>query len=128
PLSKTLPSKVFNWTTARLSGVALRDVNCGFKLYRREIFDQVTLYGELHRFVPILAHARGFRVAELPVRHHPRRFGTSKYGARRLVKGLLDLMTVLMLTHFASAPAISSAVSGSSSPVSVSRFSPFSPR
>jgi glycosyltransferase involved in cell wall biosynthesis len=104
PLSKTLPSKIFNWITARLSGVALRDVNCGFKLYRREIFDQVTLYGELHRFVPILAHARGFRVAELSVRHHPRRFGTSKYGARRLVKGFLDLMTVLMLTRFAQRP------------------------
>ncbi len=104
PWSKTLPSKIFNWVTARLSGVTLRDFNCGYKLYRREIFDQVSLYGELHRFVPVLAHGRGFRVEELPVRHHPRRHGSSKYGARRLVKGFVDLLTVLMLTRFSQRP------------------------
>lgn len=104
PWSKTLPSKLFNRVTSWLSGVELRDFNCGFKAYRREIFDQVTLYGELHRFVPVLAHARGFRVVELPVRHHPRRHGTSKYGASRLLKGFLDLLTVLMLTRFAYRP------------------------
>ena len=104
PWSKTLPSKLFNRVTAWSSGVALHDFNCGFKAYRREIFDHVTLYGELHRFVPVLAHARGFRVVELPVRHHPRRHGVSKYGASRLVKGMLDLLTVLMLTRFAHRP------------------------
>lgn len=104
PWSKTLPSKIFNWVTARLSGVTLRDFNCGYKLYRREIFDQVSLYGELHRFVPVLAHGRGFRVEELPVRHHPRRHGSSKYGARRLIKGFVDLLTVLMLTRFSQRP------------------------
>ncbi len=104
PMSKTLPSKLFNWATRTLSGVTLRDFNCGYKLYRREVFDQVTLYGELHRFVPVLAHGRGFRVEELAVRHHPRRHGSSKYGARRLVKGLVDLLTVLMLTRFSQRP------------------------
>jgi glycosyltransferase involved in cell wall biosynthesis len=104
PWSKTLPSKLFNRVTASLSGVRLRDFNCGYKAYRREIFDHVTLYGELHRFVPVLAYARGFRVVELPVRHHPRRHGVSKYGLGRLLKGFLDLLTVLMLTRFAHRP------------------------
>ena len=104
PLGKTLPSRFFNWVTARLSGLRLHDFNCGYKAYRREIFDSITLYGELHRYVPVLAHGRGFRVAELPVRHHPRSYGRSKYGVERMAKGFLDLLTVLMLTRFASRP------------------------
>ncbi len=104
PLGKTLPSRFFNWVTARLSGVPLHDFNCGYKAYRREIFDSITLYGELHRYVPVLAHGRGFRVAELAVRHHPRSYGRSKYGVGRMVKGFLDLLTVMMLTRFASRP------------------------
>jgi dolichol-phosphate mannosyltransferase len=104
PLGKTLPSRFFNWVTARLSGVPLHDFNCGYKAYRREIFDTITLYGELHRYVPVLAHGRGFRVAELPVRHHPRRYGRSNYGVERMAKGFLDLLTVLMLSRFASRP------------------------
>ncbi|MFP4270434.1 MAG: glycosyltransferase family 2 protein [Alphaproteobacteria bacterium] len=104
PLGKTLPSRFFNWVTARLSGVPLHDFNCGYKAYRREIFDSITLYGELHRYVPVLAHGRGFRVAELPVRHHPRSYGRSKYGIERMAKGFLDLLTVLMLSRFASRP------------------------
>ena len=104
PLSKTLPSRLFNWVTARLSGLPLHDFNCGYKAYRREIFDTLTLYGELHRYVPVLAHAKGFRVRELAVTHHPRAHGRSKYGVERMVKGFLDLLTVVMLTRFAQRP------------------------
>lgn len=104
PLGKTLPSRLFNWVTARLSGLQLHDFNCGYKAYRREIFDMVPLYGELHRYIPVLAHAKGFRVSELPVKHHPRAHGRSKYGAERMVKGFLDLLTVVMLTRFAQRP------------------------
>jgi len=104
PLGKTLPSKVFNQITAWASGIPLHDFNCGYKAYRREVFDTVHLYGELHRFVPVLAHASGFRIGEIEVTHHPRRFGQSKYGARRFVRGLLDLFTVLTLTRYARKP------------------------
>lgn len=104
PLSKTLPSRLFNRVTAAISGVHLHDFNCGFKAYRREIFDSVELYGELHRYVPVLASALGYRVAELPVRHHARRFGKSKYGVARFTRGFLDLLTVVLLTRFAYRP------------------------
>ncbi len=104
PLGKTLPSKVFNWITARASGISLHDFNCGYKAYRREVFDSVHLYGELHRFVPVLAHAYGFRIGEIEVHHLPRRFGQSKYGARRFLRGLLDLFTVFTVTRYARKP------------------------
>lgn len=104
PMGKTLPSKLFNFVTSRVSGVKIHDFNCGFKAYRREIFDSVGLYGELHRFVPALAHAIGYRVGEIEVLHHPRRFGKSKYGVGRLAKGFLDLLTVLTITRFNSRP------------------------
>jgi dolichol-phosphate mannosyltransferase len=87
-----------------LTGVRLHDHNCGMKCYRREIFREVRLYGELHRFVPVLAHARGFKVGELVVNHRPRRFGRSKYGTYRFVKGFLDLLTVKFLTGFGQRP------------------------
>lgn len=104
PLGKTLPSKLFNRITAWASGIPLHDFNCGYKAYRREVFDAVQLYGELHRFVPVLAHASGFRIGEIEVTHHPRQFGQSKYGARRFMRGLLDLFTVLTLTRYARKP------------------------
>jgi len=104
PLGKTLPSKLFNFVTARVSGVRIHDFNCGFKAYRREIFRSIELYGELHRFIPALAAAMGYAVTEIEVRHHPRRFGKSKYGARRLIKGFLDLLTVLTITRYGSRP------------------------
>jgi glycosyltransferase involved in cell wall biosynthesis len=104
PFSKTLPSRLFNRVTAAISGVRLHDFNCGFKAYRREIFDSVELYGELHRYVPVLASALGYRVAEIPVRHHARRFGKSKYGVARFTRGFLDLLTVVLLTRFAYRP------------------------
>jgi glycosyltransferase involved in cell wall biosynthesis len=104
PLGKTLPSKVFNWITARVSGIPLHDFNCGYKAYRREVFDSVHLYGELHRFVPVLAHAYGYRIEEIEVTHHPRRFGHSKYGAKRFLRGLLDLFSVVTVTRYARKP------------------------
>ncbi len=104
PLHKTLPSKIFNKLVGWLTGLRLHDHNCGFKLYRREVFDEIRIYGELHRFIPVLAAARGFKVAEVPVNHRARRFGKSKYGATRIVKGLLDLFTVKFLTGFGQRP------------------------
>lgn len=104
PLGKTLPSKLFNFTVSTVSGLKLNDFNCGFKAYRRESVDELNLYGELHRYVPVLVHFRGFRVTQIPVRHHPRRSGVSKYGLERMIKGLFDLLTVLLITRFRARP------------------------
>jgi len=104
PWHKVLPSRVFNAMVSGLTGVRLHDHNCGMKCYRREVLDEVQLYGELHRFVPVLAAARGFRVGELVVHHRPRQFGQSKYGFTRFVKGFLDLLTVKFLTGFGQRP------------------------
>jgi dolichol-phosphate mannosyltransferase len=104
PWHKVGPSRVFNWLVGWMTGVKLHDHNCGFKCYRREIFDEVKLYGELHRFVPVLAAARGWKVSEIVVRHRARKFGHSKYGFRRFVKGFLDLLTVYFLTGFGQRP------------------------
>ncbi|HUY35522.1 MAG TPA: glycosyltransferase family 2 protein [Pirellulales bacterium] len=104
PWHKVWPSRVFNGMVSRLTGVRLHDHNCGMKCYRREVLAEVRLYGELHRFVPVLAHARGFRVGEIAISHRPRRFGRSKYGVGRFVKGFLDLLTVKFLTGFGQRP------------------------
>jgi hypothetical protein len=104
PLDKVLPSRIFNWLVSRLSGVVLHDHNCGYKAYRREVIDELRLYGEMHRFVPVLAAARGWKVGELIVQHRPREFGRSKYGFSRNIKGFLDLATVLFLTRFEERP------------------------
>ncbi|MFN8661835.1 MAG: glycosyltransferase family 2 protein [Thermomicrobiales bacterium] len=104
PLGKTMPSKFFNATVRRVSGVQLHDFNCGFKAYRADVTQNIRLYGELHRFTPVLANAEGFRVGELPVKHHARRWGSSKYGWSRLVKGFLDLLTVTFLTQYRQRP------------------------
>lgn len=104
PWHKTMPSKVFNKLVGWLTGVSLHDHNCGFKLYRREVFDEIRIYGELHRFVPVLAAARGFKVAEVPVNHRARQHGYSKYGAMRILKGLLDIFTVKFITGFGQRP------------------------
>src|SRR5690606_15832050 len=104
PWHKVGPSRVFNWMVSKLTGVVLHDHNCGMKCYRREIFDEVTLYGELHRFVPVLAAARGYRVGELVIHHRARKFGHSKYGVSRFIKGFLDLLTVKFLTGFGQRP------------------------
>src|SRR5947208_3509700 len=104
PWHKVLPSRVFNGMVSWLTGVRLHDHNCGMKCYRAEIFREIRLYGELHRFIPVLAAARGFRVGEIEINHRPRKFGRSKYGVRRFVKGFLDLMTVKFLTGFGQRP------------------------
>lgn len=105
PLSKTASSRLFNAAVARTTGVRLHDVNCGFKAYRREALAQVRLYGELHRFIPVLTKAQGFdRVTEIPVEHHPRLSGRSKYGALRFFRGLMDLFTILFLTRYLQRP------------------------
>jgi glycosyltransferase involved in cell wall biosynthesis len=104
PVSKRWPSRFANATVSTLTGVRLRDLNCGFKVYRREVVQDLKLYGELHRFIPVLAHWKGYRVAEVPVQHHPRRFGRSKYGARRLARGYIDFLSVLFLTSYLQRP------------------------
>ena len=104
PWHKVLPSRVFNGMVGLLTGVRLHDHNCGMKCYRAEIFREVRLYGELHRFIPVLAAARGFRVGEIEINHRPRKFGQSKYGVRRFIKGFLDLLTVKFLTGFGRRP------------------------
>lgn len=104
PLGKTAPSKLFNWTVRKSSGVPLHDFNCGFKAYRYDVTQSIRLYGELHRFTPVLASAEGFRIAEIPVKHHARKWGSSKYGWSRLTKGFLDLLTVIFLTQYRQRP------------------------
>lgn len=104
PWHKTMPSKVFNGLVGKLTGLRLHDHNCGLKAYRRQIFSEIQLYGEMHRFIPVLAAARGFKVAEVSVVHHSREFGHSKYGLSRLPKGFLDLLTVCLLTEYRQRP------------------------
>jgi glycosyltransferase involved in cell wall biosynthesis len=104
PWHKVYPSRVFNWLVSRLTGCWLHDHNCGFKVYRRDVVGEIGIYGELHRFIPVLAQARGFRVGEIEVNHRPRLHGSSKYGVSRFVKGLLDLLTVRFLTRFGQRP------------------------
>src|SRR5262249_26908765 len=104
PLSKTLPSRLFNLVTSFLTGISLKDFNCGFKAYRREVVESLDLYGELHRYIPVLAHAKGFRVGQIPVCHHPRSYGKSKYSFERFLRGAFDLATILFLSTFQRRP------------------------
>jgi dolichol-phosphate mannosyltransferase len=104
PWQKVLPSRIFNWLVSWLTGVHLHDHNCGLKAFRREVMHGIRLYGELHRFVPVLAAAKGFRTAEVVVKHRPRKYGKSKYGLSRLSKGLLDLITVKFLIGYGQRP------------------------
>ncbi|MBD1999466.1 glycosyltransferase family 2 protein [Oculatella sp. FACHB-28] len=104
PLSKTLPSKIFNTAICLVSDVKLRDFNCGFKAARKEVYQNISLYGELHRYIPLLAHNLGYRVGEIPVLHHPRAAGKSKYGLERYARGFLDLLTVLTITRYGRRP------------------------
>lgn len=104
PVHKVFPSRVFNAMVSRLTRVKLHDHNCGMKAYRRDVVREVRLYGEMHRFVPVLAAARGYRVGELVIHHRPRQFGKSKYGFRRYLRGFLDLLTVTYLTRYGRRP------------------------
>jgi glycosyltransferase involved in cell wall biosynthesis len=101
---KTLSSRLFNRTTALITGVPLHDFNCGFKAYRREVVEQLSLYGELHRYIPVLANDAGFRIGEIEVEHHPRLHGVTKYGAERYMRGFLDLITVMVTTRYLQRP------------------------
>ncbi|RME72234.1 MAG: glycosyltransferase, partial [Chloroflexi bacterium] len=89
---------------AAATGLHLHDFNCGFKMYRREVIEQIPLYSDFHRFTPVLAAGRGFRITEVPVQHHPRHSGRSKYGPGRTIRGLLDFITVLFLLNYLKAP------------------------
>jgi len=104
PWHKVLPSRVFNTFLSVLTGVHLHDHNCGMKAYRAEALREVHMYGEMHRFVPVLANARGFKVGELVIQHRARKFGSSKYGWKRFIKGALDVVTVRLLTGFGRRP------------------------
>jgi glycosyltransferase involved in cell wall biosynthesis len=104
PWTKTIPSRVFNLAVSRVTGIPLHDFNCGFKAYRREVLDDLKLYGELHRFIPVLAYWKGYRIGEIEVQHRARRYGRSKFGAGRLVKGMLDFLKVLFLTRYLQRP------------------------
>ena len=104
PLRRRFLSRVFNWVTGRLSGLRLHDMNCGLKAYRAEVVRGLRLYGELHRFIPVLAHYQGFRVAELPVNHRQRAHGRSRYGLERYLRGFLDLLTVSFIGRYRHRP------------------------
>jgi glycosyltransferase involved in cell wall biosynthesis len=104
PIGKTLPSKFFNFVTSRMSGLHLKDFNCGFKAYRRDVIEDLDVYGELYRYIPVVVHAKGFKVGELPVAHRARRYGSSKYGLERFIRGPMDLLTILFLVGFRKRP------------------------
>lgn len=104
PWTKRVPSKLFNRVTAWITGIPIHDFNCGLKAYRREVVEEIDLYGELHRYIPALAAWRGFRIGEIEVKHHPRRHGRSKYGPGRFLSGFLDLLTVTLLTKYTPKP------------------------
>jgi glycosyltransferase involved in cell wall biosynthesis len=104
PLNKTLPSKFFNWTVRKASGIPLHDFNCGLKAYRREVTDTISVYGELHRYIPVVAAQAGFQVTEVKVNHRRRTAGRSKYGWQRYLRGYLDLLTVLFLGRYQHRP------------------------
>ncbi len=104
PWTKTAPSALFNRTVRAVTGIPLHDFNCGFKAYRRDVLSELHLYGEMHRYIPVLAYYRGFRIAEVPVQHRARRHGTSKFGLERYFRGFFDLLTVLFLNHYTRRP------------------------
>jgi len=104
PLARRLFSRVFNWVTGVISGVHLHDVNCGLKAYRAEVLHGIRLYGELHRFIPVLASYRGYRIAEIPVNHRPREHGRSRYGPERYLRGFFDLLSVTFMGRYKHRP------------------------
>ena len=104
PLTRRIPSKIFNWAAGRMSGLHLHDMNCGLKAYRGEVVRNLVLYGELHRFIPVLAYEQGYRVAEVSVNHRPRGHGRSRYGLERYLRGFLDLLTVSFMGRYRHRP------------------------
>lgn len=104
PISKTIPSKFFNYITRKITGIELHDFNCGLKCYRLEVAKEVKVYGELHRFIPVLAKEKGFRISEVPVIHQARKHGVSKFGFNRFLNGFFDLLTVVFITSYTQRP------------------------
>lgn len=105
PISKTIPTKLFNWTTRRVSGVKLHDFNCGLKAYRKEVVKSIEVFGEMHRYIPFIARKEGFRsIGEKVVKHHRRQFGKSKFGLDRFINGFLDLLTISFVFRFGRKP------------------------
>ena len=104
PFIKKISSKFFNFVTRIISGIKIHDFNCGLKAYRREVIEHVKVYGELHRYIPILAKWQGYKVTEIPVQHHPRRYGKTKFGMSRFFKGFIDLVTVIFVTRYIKRP------------------------
>jgi len=105
PLSKTLPTKLYNWATRKVSGIPLHDFNCGIKAYRNEVVKAIEVQGEMHRYIPILAKNAGFsRIGEQVVEHRARKFGSSKFGMERFLNGFLDLLTIAFMSRFARKP------------------------
>jgi glycosyltransferase involved in cell wall biosynthesis len=105
PLSKTIPTKVFNWATRKLSGIHLHDFNCGLKAYRYEVVKSIEVYGEMHRYIPVLAKWAGFtNIAEQVVQHQARKYGTTKFGLERFINGFLDLLSITFVSRFSKKP------------------------
>jgi len=104
PLTKTVPSRFFNFVTRVMTGIPIHDFNCGLKAYRGEVVKELNVYGELHRYIPVLAHYAGYRVGEKVVQHHPRKYGHTKFGISRFFRGFLDLLTVLFTTRYIRRP------------------------
>ncbi len=104
PITKTIPSRFFNFVTSMMTGVRLHDINCGLKAYRNEVVKEINVYGELHRYIPVLAHGLGFKLTEIPVTHHRRKYGKTKFGIGRFWKGFLDLITVMFTTRYLRRP------------------------
>lgn len=104
PLSKTLPSKIYNRLAQTITGIKLHDSNCGFKAFKKDVLEDIDLYGEMHRYIPIFLAAKGYKLAEIKIRHHPRKYGKSKYGFFRLLKGFLDLLYVKFWLDFSTRP------------------------
>ncbi|HMC97439.1 MAG TPA: glycosyltransferase, partial [Flavobacteriales bacterium] len=105
PWTKTLPTKLFNWTTRRVSGVMLHDFNCGLKAYRGEVVKSIEVFGEMHRYIPFIARREGFqKIGEKVVKHHPRKYGRTKFGFDRFINGFLDLLTITFVFRFGRKP------------------------
>lgn len=104
PITKIIPSKFFNFVTSVITGIRIHDFNCGLKGYRKEVVKEVKVYGELHRYIPVLAHWLGFKIGEVPIQHRPRKYGKTKFGFGRFWKGFLDLLTVLFTTRYLRRP------------------------
>ncbi|CUS80111.1 Glycosyltransferase involved in cell wall bisynthesis [Candidatus Kryptonium thompsonii] len=104
PITKTIPSRIFNFVVSTLTGIKIHDFNCGLKAYRKTVAKDIKVYGELHRYLPVIAHWAGYKIGEVVVQHHPRKYGKTKFGVSRFLKGFLDLLTVMFTTRYFKRP------------------------